>query len=66
MKVTLYTTHCPKCNVLTKKMKQMGIPYTECVDVDIMRSMGITTVPVLEVDNNIMNFSEANAWINAQ
>ena len=64
MKVTLYTTHCPKCNILAKKLKQKKIPYTECVDIDIMRSMGITTVPVLELNNNVMNFSEANAWLN--
>ena len=66
MDITLYTTHCPKCSVLAKKLEQKGISYTECVDVDTMQSMGITAVPVLKVDNNIMNFSEANAWINAQ
>ena len=64
MDITLYTTHCPKCSVLAKKLAQKGISYTECVDVDTMQSMGITAVPVLKVDNDIMNFSEANAWIN--
>lgn len=29
-----------------------------------MESLGITNVPVLQVDNLLLNFSDANKWIN--
>jgi glutaredoxin-related protein len=64
--VKLYTTHCPKCNVLTTKLNQKEIKYKEITDIEIMKSKGYVQVPVLEVDNKAMNFSEANAWINQQ
>lgn len=63
--VTIYTTPtCPKCQVLKKKMADKGIEYVECQDVDKMMSMGITTVPWLEVDGELMDFGKANTWVN--
>ena len=41
MKVILYTTHCPKCNVLTTKLKSKGVDYEEITDVDVMRDKGV-------------------------
>ena len=64
MEVTLYTTFCPKCRVLETKLKQKGIEYKEITDVDIMTEKGFMSVPMLEVDNFVMNFTEANNWIN--
>lgn len=64
MEVTLYTTFCPKCRVLEAKLKQKGIEYKEITDVDIMTEKGFMSVPMLEVDNFVMNFTEANTWIN--
>ena len=29
MKVILYTTHCPKCNVLTAKLKKKEVKLSE-------------------------------------
>ena len=40
MKVILYTTHCPKCKVLTTKLKAKGVDYEEVTDVDVMRDKG--------------------------
>lgn len=65
-KIVLYTTHCPKCTILTKKMQSKNIPYTEVTDVELMKSKGITSVPMLEVGENLLDFSEANRWINTQ
>lgn len=64
--VVMYSTGCPKCNVLKKKMEAKGIEYEENNSVDEMTLLGITHVPVLFVDENRMEFSEANQWINAQ
>ena len=66
MDITLYTTHCPKCNVLTKKLDAKHISYTECADTEVMKTKGIDRVPVLEVDGNLLSFGEANTWVNKQ
>ena len=63
MEVTLYTTFCPKCRVLEAKLKQKGIEYKEITDVDIMTEKGFMSVPMLEVDGIIMNFTQSNTWI---
>lgn len=64
--VTLYTTHCPKCNVLTAKLNEKGIPYEEVDDVNTMISKNIMTAPYLEVDGNLMDFVNAVNWVNTQ
>lgn len=64
--VTLYTTHCPKCNVLTSKLNEKGIQYEEVDDVNTMISKNIMTAPYLEVDGNLMDFVNAVNWVNAQ
>ncbi len=65
MKVILYSTHCPKCNVLEKKLNQNYIPYEEVNDVNVMRKKGFLSAPMLEVDGEIMDFKTANNWINS-
>lgn len=62
--VKLFSTHCPKCKILTKKLQENNIEYEEENDVDTMLSLGITTVPMLEIDGAIMNFKDAINWIN--
>ena len=64
MEVILYTTHCPRCMVLEKKLKSKNISYVENTDVDLMISKGIMSVPVLEVNGNQLNFKDANEWLN--
>lgn len=66
MKVTLHTTHCPKCRILEKKLKDKNIGYEENNDIELMTKLGFTIAPVLEVDSTYMNFNEANKWINKQ
>lgn len=64
--VKLYSTHCPKCNVLEAKLKSKNIQYTEINDVDEMTKLGIMSVPYLSVDGEMKNFSEAVKWANEQ
>lgn len=64
--VVFYSTHCPKCNVLEKKLKQANIEYTEINDVGTMLAKGMTSAPNLEVDGKLMGFTEAVEWINSQ
>ena len=65
MNVILYSTHCPKCNVLEKKLKQKNIEFTEVNDIEIMKKKKYFSVPVLEVDDKIMDFKTANDWVNS-
>ena len=58
---------CPKCKVLKMKMDAKGIPYESITDVDEINSLGIMSVPYMQVDDGeLMDFAKANAWINEQ
>ena len=65
-KIVLYSTGCPQCTVLKKKLNNKGIVFEENTDQELMRSMNFTRVPILEVDGRRMEFSEANQWVNEQ
>ena len=66
MNVVLYSTGCPRCEVLKSKLASKNIEYKEVTDEEYMLSIGLDEMPVLEVDGNRMNFGEANKWINEQ
>lgn len=60
--IILYTTHCPKCEVLKKKMDIKNIDYSVITNTDIILTKG-SSVPMLEIDGKVLNFVEANTWI---
>ena len=65
-KVILYTTNCPKCKVLEKKLEDKNIDF-EIVDnvdkvLEIADKFGIMSAPILSVDGNIMEFNKAINW----
>lgn len=64
--ITLYSTGCPRCRVLKKKLEAAGIEYTENNSVEEMLSLGIELVPVLEVDGELLNFGKALRWVESQ
>lgn len=64
--VRVYSTHCPKCNVLEAKLKQKNIDFEECTDINEMMKKGIQTAPYLEVDNQLMDFGAAIRWVNGK
>ncbi len=65
--ITIYTTEtCPKCKILKKKLQSKEIPYVEIQDIDELIKLNIDEVPVVKVDDNIMNFNEAVTWVNNQ
>lgn len=68
MEVTLYSTGCPKCNVLKKKLETANIDYTEVTDTDkvsqICNSTGFDSVPIIAIeDGHILDFNRAIAWV---
>jgi deoxycytidylate deaminase len=62
--ITLYSTHCPKCKILEKKLNDANIEYIVCDDREFMSQKGFDFMPVLEVDSQIMGFGEAVKWVN--
>lgn len=65
--ITIYTTHCPRCEVLKKKLYQKGITWFNEIDsIEIMNNLGIKSVPMMSINNGeLMNFEEAIKWVNS-
>lgn len=66
MQIVLYSTGCPRCEVLKKKLAEKNISYSEVNSVDDMLALGIKEVPVLSVSGTLMNFKDAVDWTNNQ
>lgn len=68
MEVILYSKgeSCPRCCVLKQKLDAKSIAYAEENSVDKMLAMGISQVPVLSVDGELLAFGQANEWVNKQ
>lgn len=67
MGIVLFTTHCPKCEVLCKKLTAKGIEFTENTDIQTMKSLGMMAAPALQInDGRLLKFTEAIKWVEAQ
>lgn len=66
MNVILYSTGCPKCKILKKKLAEKNIDYTENQNVEEMVALGIDQVPVLKINGAVMKFKEAIEWVNSR
>lgn len=62
--IILYSTGCPKCEVLKEKMEQKGVNYELCENTDVMKALGITIVPMLNIDGILFNFVDSVKYIN--
>ena len=67
--MTVYSTGCPKCKILIKKLQQKEIPF-ELVDdeetvMKIASTNCIQSVPFVEYKGNIYLFEEIVKLINA-
>ena len=66
-KVILYSTHCPRCKVLTAKLQQQNVEFEEVNDVEVMTAKGFKEAPKLELeDGTIMDFKQAVDWLKEQ
>lgn len=66
MIVTLYSTNCPRCVVLEKKLQNAGINFSINNNIEEMLALGFLEAPILMVDGKAMAFKEANDWIGEQ
>ena len=61
--IVLYSTGCSACNTLKLMLKNAGIEYTENNYTDEMLALGISQVPVLSVDGELMSYNDAKTWV---
>lgn len=67
MGIVLFTTHCPKCEVLYKKLQAKNISFTENTDIKEMKSLGMMAAPALQLeDGTLLKFIDAVKWVEAQ
>lgn len=64
MDIILYSTGCPKCNVLKSKLAEKKIEFVENNSIEDMTELGITQVPVLSVCGALLDFKKAVTWVN--
>lgn len=63
--IILYTAHCPKCNILEKKLISKNINFKINEDLEEMINKGFTSAPMLEVDGEIYDYKQAVNWVNS-
>ncbi len=64
--IVLFSTGCPKCRVLLKKLDSKGLDYTENKSIEEMQELGITSAPVLKVGEELLDFKSAIRWVDQQ
>ena len=65
-RIILYSTHCPLCKGLERALNNKKISYTLCTDKNEMKKLGITRVPMLQINDELLNNKTALAWVLAQ
>lgn len=62
----VYTTHCPKCNVLETKLKRASIAYDVTDDIQPVIDAGFTSAPVLydKIEEKFYPYTDAIKLIN--
>lgn len=63
MKVILYSNKCPQCRYLESLLKSNDIEYDEVNDIKLMKEKGFMSMPMLEVDGEIMTYQKSLQWV---
>ena len=63
MKITLYSTGNTESKELEKALRGKNLKYEIVKDVDIMQEKGFMSAPMLEVDEEVMNYVSGRKWI---
>lgn len=63
MEVILYSTGCPRCELLERKLKSNNITFTLNSNIEDMLALGIDAVPVLSIDGKLMDYKNSIKWL---
>ena len=59
MIITLYSTGCPKCQILEKRLKKNNIDFVISNDVDVLIEKGFQSAPIMAVGKLFYDYSSA-------
>ena len=59
----LYSNDCPKCKVLKRKLDDLKIDYEVIDNIKFMESLGIQSLPMLQVGDKRFAFAEAVRYL---
>lgn len=62
--IILYSTGCPKCNVLKKKLDEKGVQYKLNTSEEDILKLGVLSVPLLSINGRLLDFGKSIAWVN--
>ena len=64
--IKLYSTNCPRCMVLEKKLQNKKIEFEKITNFNEQELIeaGFDSAPVLEVDGEKKDYKAAIVWIN--
>ena len=58
--IKFYSTHCPRCNVLQKKLDSKNIQYEIHTDIQEMVQLGLINAPALLLENGqLLDFKKS-------
>ena len=67
MGIVLYSTGCPKCKVLKKKLEQLEVDFSLVENIDDLNKFAdehnIREAPFLVVDDEILDFKSAIKYL---
>lgn len=67
--IKMYSTGCPKCNVLKKKLDLKKIEYEIITDLTIIKEVGkannMNTLPILSINDDtiFLDYKSAIKWL---
>lgn len=62
--IKLYSTNCPKCKILEKKLNEKNIQYEITTDINEMTNLGFNSAPMLDVEGKVLDYGKAIKWVN--
>lgn len=66
-RIKLYSSPtCPKCKLLKMELGKRNIPFEIVEDTNTMNALGIHSLPILEINGELMNMPTALKWIKEQ
>lgn len=63
--IILYSQGCPKCKILEQKLHQKNIVFDISEETDKLAELGFMTLPVLQINEDYLDFGSAVKWVNA-
>lgn len=63
--IKLYTNHCPKCEILTAKLRDKNVSFLIEDNEEFLISSGFDYLPILEVDGEKLDYLKAINYVNS-